>query len=220
MPDHASLIRQLLSQAPVVPVIAIHDLDSAIPLAMALRDGGLPVLEITLRTPHGLPAIRRIKEELEGVIVGAGTVTNLCGLDEAIKAGSEFIITPGTTPRLLSEGCQSPVPFLPGISSASELMVCAEAGLKVLKFFPAESSGGAKSLKAFGGPFPDISFCPTGGIGLHNIADYLAVPSVLSVGGSWLTPDDMVREGNWTAITALAREACLRVAAIREGQHK
>ena len=201
--------------APVVPVIVINDLDHAIPMAQALVQGGIPVLEVTLRTPQGLEAIRRIKAEVEGAVVGAGTVTNIKQLDDALSAGSEFIVTPGVTPTLLDAGVSCGVPFLPGIATVGEMMSCMEKGLTTLKFFPAEANGGAAALKAIGGPFPEMSFCPTGGIGPKNIAEYLALKSVKSVGGSWLTPNNVMSENNWQGITDLATEACQLVRTLR-----
>jgi len=208
--------RAILKQTPVMPVISINDIETAVPLAKALLAGGIPVLEITLRTSLGLEAISRIKQQVEGVIVGAGTIVNKQNLSDAIAAGSEFIITPGLTNDLLNAGIDCGVPFMPGVATVSELMRCVEKGLNTVKFFPAEAAGGAKVLKAFAGPFPDVAFCPTGGIGLHNIAQYLAVPSVLSVGGSWIVPESLIAEGNWAAITQLAQEASQLVAATRK----
>lgn len=206
---------QLFRMAPVIPVITVDDLDTAVPLARALQQGGLPVLEITLRTSQGLDAILRVKEEVEGVIVGAGTVLNPRDLDKVLEAGSDFVITPGLTPDLLRAGSACGVPFMPGITTVSELMCCVEAGLTALKFFPAEASGGARALRAFRGPFPEVLFCPTGGISPDNLAAYLALPSVPTVGGSWMTPGSRVAAGDWQGITALAREAVDLVAAIR-----
>lgn len=207
-------LRHLLTQAPIVPVISISDIDSAVPLARALIAGGIPVLEVTLRTAHGLEAIRRIRAEVEGAIVGVGTVLNERDLDSAVAAGSEFIITPGLTDRLLQAGIDCGVPFMPAVATVSDLMRCLENGLDTLKFFPAEAMGGVKTLKAFAGPFPDVCFCPTGGIGLHNIADYLALPTVLTVGGSWVVPEQLIADGNWSEITLLAREAVELVASL------
>lgn len=207
--------REILQLAPVVPVITIRNVKHAVPLAKALIAGGIPVLEVTLRTPQGLDSIRAIKAEVEGAVVGAGTVLNEKDLDAALEAGSEFVITPGLTDNLLRAGVRCGVSFMPGVATISELMCCMEAGLDTVKFFPAEASGGAKTLKAFGGPFPDIRFCPTGGIGLNNIADYLALKSVLSVGGSWIAADDLIAAEDWASITRLASEATARVASIR-----
>ncbi len=214
--DRSSLTA-VLNAAPMVPVITIERLEDALPLAIALRDGGLPVLEVTLRTEAGAAAISLIKREVEGVIVGAGTVINEQTLELACDAGSEFIVTPGSTDGLLQAATSCSVPLLPGIASVSDIMRCLDHGLHILKFFPAEAAGGVKALKAFAGPFSNLSFCPTGGIGLHNMLDYLSVPSVLSVGGSWVTPSQAVNEGDWSAITSLAQEASERVNALSEG---
>ncbi len=216
--EFSGAARHVLQQAPVVPVITINDLESALPLAKALVAGGIPVLEVTLRTQYGLEAITRIKQEIEGAIVGAGTILSTDDLSKAVAAGSEFIITPGLTDKLLDAGMDCGVPFLPGIATVSDLMRCREKGLNTLKFFPAEANGGAKALKAFGGPFSDVKFCPTGGIGLNNIESYFAVPSVMSVGGSWIVPDNLIAAGDWEGITKLAREACDVVANIKAAQ--
>lgn len=210
--------RDILRQAPVVPVIAINDINSAVPLAQALVAGGIPVLEVTLRTACGLEAIRRIKAEVEGAIVGVGTVVTTNELHAAISAGSQFVITPGLTDGLLAAGSDCGVPFIPAIATVSELMRCQYAGLDTLKFFPAEAMGGAATLKAIAGPFPDVAFCPTGGIGLHNLADYLALASVLTVGGSWVCPEALIAQRNWPAITSLAAEATQLVASLRAAQ--
>lgn len=207
-------LKQLLKQAPIVPVIAINDINNAVPLANALLAGGIPVLEVTLRTAHGLEAIRRIKGEVEGAIVGVGTVLNTQDLDNSVAAGSEFIITPGLTDKLLQAGLACGVPFMPAVATVSDLMRCLENGLDTLKFFPAEAMGGVKTLKAFAGPFPEVCFCPTGGIGLHNLADYLALPTVLTVGGSWVVPEKLIAEGDWSGITRLARDATELVSTI------
>lgn len=212
--SNVSPARLILARAPVVPVITINDIATAVPLAQALVAGGIPVLEVTLRTEHGLDAIRQIRAEVEGAIVGAGTVLSIGDLDAALDAGSEFIITPGLTDTLLRAGASCGVPFMPGVATVSEMMRCLEQGLDTLKFFPAEASGGASALKAFSGPFPEVAFCPTGGIGLNNIGDYLKLPSVLSVGGSWLAPDKLIASGDWAGITRLAREACELVASL------
>jgi len=204
----------ILKMAPVVPVIVINDIDTAVPLANALVKGGIPVLEVTLRTPQGLEAISLIKKEVEGAVVGAGTILSTADLDAAINAGSEFIITPGLTPKLLDAGVECGVPFMPGIANISQMMTCAEKGLETLKFFPAEANGGAKTLKAFAGPCPHINFCPTGGVSINNMKDYLALPNVLSVGGSWIANDKMIAAGDWDGITALAQEATDLVASL------
>lgn len=204
--DRSSL-KAVLCAAPMVPVITVDRLEDALPLAMALRDGGLPVLEITLRTPVGAEAIALIRQEVEGVIVGAGTVVDEATLDAACKAGSEFIVTPGTTERLLQAAKNSGVPLLPGVSNVSDIMRCLDHGFETLKFFPAEAAGGVRALKAFSGPFSGLRFCPTGGIGLHNMREYLSLESVLSIGGSWVCPAEVVNQRDWESITKIAREA-------------
>ncbi|WOJ94551.1 bifunctional 4-hydroxy-2-oxoglutarate aldolase/2-dehydro-3-deoxy-phosphogluconate aldolase [Congregibacter variabilis] len=207
--------RDILSQAPVVPVLAIENLDHAIPLARALVDGGIPVLEVTLRTPAGLPAIRAISEAVPDAIVGAGTVINARDFEAAVDAGSRFVVTPGLTQGILDAAADSSVPLIPGVATVSELMRALDHGIDCLKFFPAEASGGAAALKAFAGPFPNVDFCPTGGIGLHNIDDYLALRSVITVGGSWLTPSALLAAEDWAGVTKLAREAVDHVTAFR-----
>ncbi len=211
----AGRAQEVLKQAPVVPVITINDLAEAVPLAKALVAGGIPVLEVTLRTEHGLAAIEKIKAEVPGAIVGAGTVLDIDDLNRVVAAGAEFIITPGLTDALLDAGVQCGVPFIPGVATVSDLMRCRNKGLRTVKFFPAEAAGGAKTLKAFGGPFGDMTFCPTGGVSLSNLESYLAVPSVLSVGGSWIVPEKDISAGNWEAITQLAKDACDMVQRIR-----
>jgi 2-dehydro-3-deoxyphosphogluconate aldolase/(4S)-4-hydroxy-2-oxoglutarate aldolase len=205
----------LFRQAPVVPVISVRDARDAVPLAEALVAGGLPVLEITLRTAAGLEAIRTVSRAVPGALVGAGTVCSVEDFDAAVDAGSRFIVSPGLTPSLLQRAGGSEVPLVPGVATASELMTAREAGYRLVKFFPAEVAGGVDALRAFSGPFADMLFCPTGGVGLHNIAAYLALPAVVTVGGSWLTPADLLAEENWDAIRELAREAAERVAALR-----
>lgn len=204
--------RQILSKAPVVPVLAIAEVEQAIPLAQALIGGGIPVLEVTLRTPAGLPSIRAIRDAVPDAIVGAGTVLNRDDFHAAVDAGSEFVVTPGLTEGLLEAADGSRAALIPGVATVSEMMMALDHGIDCLKFFPAEASGGAAALKAFAGPFPDVSFCPTGGISLGNMADYLALPSVLTVGGSWLTPADLMGAQDWDGITALAAQASAKVA--------
>ncbi len=206
----------ILRQAPVVPVLTIRDLKQAVPLAQALVDGGVPVLEVTLRTDAGLPSIRAIAEAVPNALVGAGTVLNGEDFAQAVAAGSRFIVTPGLTTSILEAAKGSPVPLIPGVATISELMRARDEGLSCLKFFPAEASGGAAALRAFAGPVSDVHFCPTGGIDLNNLEQYLRLPSVLTVGGSWLTPQDAVDSGDWDRIRSLAREACARVKQIRE----
>lgn len=192
---------------PVVPVIVIDDAKSAVPLARALVAGGLKAIEITLRTPAALDAIRAVAEEVEGGVAGAGTVLDAKQWEAAVKAGAKFVVSPGAGPSLLDAADQSDVPLLPGAVTASEVMHLRDRGYSVLKFFPAEQAGGAAYLNALASPLSGISFCPTGGISLKNARDYLSLPNVVCVGGSWVAPKQMVAEGNWDGITELAAEA-------------
>ena len=178
------------------------------PLAKALIAGGIKVLEVTLRTPVALDVIKKIADEVPEAIIGAGTVTNAQQLKQVVEAGAKFAISPGLTEALLEAGKGYDIPLIPGISSISDLMTAKDAGYDHLKFFPAEASGGVKALKSIGGPFPDVTFCPTGGIGPANYNDYLALSNVRCVGGSWVAPDDAIESGDWDKITQLAKEAC------------
>ncbi len=207
MTDTTARIIEILGQAPIIPVLAIDDLADAEPLALALRDGGLTVIEVTLRTPVAVDAIKRIKANVPGVIVGSGTVVTPAQVDQSVAAGVEFIVTPGFSRALVDQIATTVVPVLPGVTTPTEIMAGYEAGLTVFKFFPAETSGGTSALKAFQGPFAEASFCPTGGIRQSNIADYLTLPNVRSVGGMWMVPADMVAAKNWAAITELSQAA-------------
>ena len=198
---------EIFAAGPVVPVLVIHKVEHAVPIAHALIKGGIRVLEVTLRTPAALEVIKAISEQVPDAIIGAGTVTNAQQLKEVTDAGAKFAISPGMTADLLAAGMQGSVPLIPGISSISDLMKAKDAGYTHLKFFPAEASGGIKAIKSIGGPFPDITFCPTGGIGPNNYRDYLALPNVKCVGGSWLAPDEAIANGDWDAITELASTA-------------
>ena len=198
----------IFAAGPVVPVLVIKDLDKAVPLAKALIAGGIKVLEVTLRTPVALDVIKKIADEVPEAIIGAGTVTNAQQLKQVVEAGAKFAISPGLTEALLEAGKGYDIPLIPGISSISDLMTAKDAGYDHLKFFPAEASGGVKALKSIGGPFPDVTFCPTGGIGPANYNDYLALSNVRCVGGSWVAPDDAIESGDWDKITQLAKEAC------------
>ncbi|MCL7420591.1 MAG: bifunctional 4-hydroxy-2-oxoglutarate aldolase/2-dehydro-3-deoxy-phosphogluconate aldolase [Methylobacter sp.] len=200
-------IKDIMNTSPVVPVMVINKLEHAVPLAHALVEGGLKVLEITLRTPIALDAIRRIKAEVPGAIVGAGTVINLETLKQAIDAGSEFLVSPGVTESLIDAALQSGVPILPGVISPSEVMRLMEKGITEMKFFPAEAAGGIPMLKSIGGPLPQVTFCPTGGISPKNAADYLALSNVACVGGSWMAPADLVDKEDWQEIKRRATEA-------------
>jgi len=197
----------LMKLAPVVPVVVLDDVDSAVPLARALVAGGLPVIEVTLRTGAALEGIRRIAAEVPGAVVGAGTVVTPGQVEEAAGAGSRFLVSPGCTETLRAAMADSGLPFLPGVSTVSEAMALLEHGVTELKFFPAKAAGGAPFLKALYGPLPGLSFCPTGGITLDSAPGFLTLPNVPCVGGSWLTPADAVASGDWARIERLAAEA-------------
>ena len=198
---------ELLGATRVVPVITIKDADTAVPLARALVAGGLPVLEITLRTDAGLESIRRIAAEVPDGVVGAGTVITPQQLHAARRAGAQFIVSPGCTDSLAEAAAEAGGAFLPGAVTASEVLRLLELGIPLMKFFPAETSGGVAALKALGAPFPQVRFCPTGGIDLQRAAGYLALPNVVCIGGSWMVPGDLIAAGDWDAIQALAAEA-------------
>lgn len=197
----------LIARAPVIPVVVIDRIEDAVPLARALVAGGLPLIEVTLRTPVALEAMRLIAAEVEGAVVGAGTVTERAQIDAVIKAGATYIVTPGTTPDLAKALAEAPIPVLPGCATASEAMTLAAMGFHVLKFFPAEPSGGAPFLKGLGGPLPHLRFCPTGGIGPKNAGEYLALPNVVAVGGSWVVPADAIKAGNFETVRELSLAA-------------
>jgi 2-dehydro-3-deoxyphosphogluconate aldolase/(4S)-4-hydroxy-2-oxoglutarate aldolase len=192
--------------APVVPVLVIDDLSHAKPLAEALVAGGLPALEVTLRTPVALDAIRAMSE-VPGGVVGAGTLLTPADVKAAKAAGATFGVSPGATDRIIAACEEEGLPLLPGAATASEIMLLLEQGYTVQKFFPAEQAGGAAYLKAIGAPLPQVKFCPTGGISLKIAPDYLALKNILCVGGSWVAPKEAMARGDWAAITALAREA-------------
>ena len=197
----------LFEQGPVVPVIVIKDLADAVPMAKALLAGGIKVLEVTLRTPVALEAIRLLAQEVPDAIVGAGTVTTAAQLQQVLEAGAKFAISPGLTRELLQAGKDCSIPLIPGIASISELMEGTGLGYSHFKFFPAEAAGGVKTLKSIHGPFADIRFCPTGGINEKNFLEYLALPNVKCVGGSWIVPDDAVASKDWDRITQLCQAA-------------
>lgn len=207
MTNKTELLLSLLNGQPVIPVLKIDDVADAVPLARALARGGLPVIEVTLRTRDALEAIRRIRQEVEDAVVGAGTVLNARQFDDATRAGSRFIVSPGATRQLFEAARGSEVPLLPGAITPAEIMAAAEEGLDFLKFFPAEQAGGAAFLKSLASPFAGIRFCPTGGVTAGNAGDYLSLPNVICVGGSWIAPDAMVKAGQWDAIEKLARAA-------------
>lgn len=197
----------LMRRGPVIPILTIEDAGKAAPLARALAAGGLEVMEVTLRTPAALAAIRRIADEVPDVALGAGTILNGRDYDAAVAAGARFIVTPGLTDALIRVAMDGPVPLLAGVATASELMRGLDAGLTHFKFFPAEAAGGAPVLAAFQGPFAAARFCPTGGVNAKNAPAYLALANVVCVGGAWVAPARAIEAGDWAAITALAREA-------------
>ena len=197
----------LLRSGTVIPVLTIERVEDAVPLASALVGGGVRVLEVTLRTPVAIPAAKAIMAAVPEAVVGIGTILNAEDLARAAAIGARFGISPGATPELLRAAAASALPFAPGIATASELMQALAHGFDLVKFFPAEQSGGIKALRALAGPFPDVRFCPTGGIGEANAAAWLAEPNVVAVGGSWLCPAADVRSGNWTGITAMCNRA-------------
>lgn len=192
---------------PVIPVIVIEDLAHAVPLAEALRAGGVRVLEITLRTAVALEAIRAVAREVPEAIVGAGTLTRPQDFADALAAGARFGVSPGLTPELIQTAQETRLPLLPGVMTPSDTIAARMAGFGALKLFPAQQAGGVGMLKALGGPFPDVMFCPTGGVSPENAPDFLALPNVACVGGSWLTPQPALIAGDWGRITALAQEA-------------
>ncbi|MBB5780166.1 bifunctional 4-hydroxy-2-oxoglutarate aldolase/2-dehydro-3-deoxy-phosphogluconate aldolase [Nonomuraea jabiensis] len=197
----------LLDLAPVIPVVVIDDVESAVPMARALVAGGLPVIEVTLRTPAAREAIARIAAEVPEATVGAGTIRSSEDISASVAAGARFLVSPGTTLSLVEAMDSSGVPYLPGAATVSEVMALVERGVKELKFFPAEAAGGVPYLKALAGPLPDVRFCPTGGIRVNTAADYLALPNVGCVGGTWLTPADALAAGDWGRVEKLASEA-------------
>lgn len=199
--------KDVLNAGPVMPVMVIQNLDDAVPLAKALVAGGIKVLEITLRTPIALDAIRLISAQVKDAIVGAGTITTPEQLKAAEEAGAVFAISPGLTPTLLSAANAGTIALIPGISTLSELMTGMEYGLDHFKFFPAEAAGGIPMLKSIAGPVPYATFCPTGGISPENYNAYLQLSNVACVGGSWLVPADAVKNKNWTKVTELAKQA-------------
>jgi 2-dehydro-3-deoxyphosphogluconate aldolase/(4S)-4-hydroxy-2-oxoglutarate aldolase len=213
MAQRSEPLIELLAGQPVIPVLRIERLQDAVPLAAALARGGLPAIEITLRTPVAVDAIRLVAEEVPQAIVGAGTILSARDYRRAADAGARFIVSPGTTQELLDEASLGRVPLLPGAVTPSEIMALQEEGYTVLKFFPAEQAGGAPYLKSLAAPLAAMRFCPTGGITPKNAGSYLALPNVICIGGSWVAPDDLIQAGKWDAIEKLAADA----AALRKG---
>ena len=205
--SRSDALAPIVQSAPVVPVVIVDDAASAVPLARALVAGGLPVVEITLRTDAALDAIAAVAAEVDGAIVGAGTVLSADQWQAAEKAGARYMVSPGASPNLLAAARDSAVPLMPGAATASEAMRLLEEGYTIQKFFPAEPAGGTAFLKALASPLPTVRFCPTGGIGAANAGNYLALPNVICVGGSWVAPSEAIAAGDWARIEALARDA-------------
>jgi 2-dehydro-3-deoxyphosphogluconate aldolase/(4S)-4-hydroxy-2-oxoglutarate aldolase len=200
-------IREILGLAPVIPVLTIGDAAHAVPLAQALIAGGLRVLEVTLRTPIAISAVEAIRQAVPEAVVGVGTLTKAVDFAAAGRAGAQFGVTPGLTQELAAAARGARFPLLPGVMTPTELIAARQAGFNVLKLFPAAQAGGVGMLRALAAPFPDVAFCPTGGITRETAPDYLAVPNVMCVGGSWMAPAALIERGDWAGIEALAREA-------------
>ncbi|EJB48817.1 bifunctional 4-hydroxy-2-oxoglutarate aldolase/2-dehydro-3-deoxy-phosphogluconate aldolase [Helicobacter pylori] len=200
-------IIEVLQISPIVPVVVIEDLNDAVPLAQSLIEGGIPIIEVTLRSSCALEAIELIAKNVPKMRVGAGTILNLTQLEQAQNRGAEFLISPGLTIKLLEHAKKKDMPLIPGVSSSSEVMQALEWGYSALKFFPAEYCGGVKLLNAFNGPFKGVKFCPTGGISVDNMRSYLNLENVLCVGGSWLTPKDLIQNKEWDKITEICKRA-------------
>ncbi len=202
---------EVLQISPIVPVVVIENIKDAVPLAQSLIEGGIPIIEVTLRSSCALEAIELIAKNVPKMCVGAGTILNPTQLEQAQNRGAEFLISPGLTIKLLEHAKKKDMPLIPGVSSSSEVMQALEWGYSALKFFPAEYCGGVKLLNAFNGPFKGVKFCPTGGISADNMRSYLNLENVLCVGGSWLTPKDLIQNKEWDKIT----EICKRALALR-----
>ena len=200
-------IENILTSAPVVPVVVIENLEDAVPLAKALFNGGLKALEITLRTPVAAEAVKLMKEAVPEAYVGTGTVIDKATFEASVAAGADFMVSPGVNDELLALAKESDIPFLPGAATPSEVMNLASHGFKFLKFFPAEAAGGTPMLKSIGGPLPQVKFCPTGGISLETAPKYLALDNVVCVGGTWMLDKELIANKDWQAIEALAKQA-------------
>ncbi|WQW78431.1 bifunctional 4-hydroxy-2-oxoglutarate aldolase/2-dehydro-3-deoxy-phosphogluconate aldolase [Helicobacter pylori] len=200
-------IIEVLQISPIVPVVVIENIKDAVPLAQSLIEGGIPIIEVTLRSSCALEAIELIAKNVPKMRVGAGTILNPTQLEQAQNRGAEFLISPGLTPSLLEHAKKKDMPLIPGVSSSSEVMQALELGYSALKFFPAEYCGGVKLLNAFNGPFKGVKFCPTGGISADNMRSYLNLENVVCVGGSWLTPKDLIQNKEWDKITEICKRA-------------
>ncbi len=200
-------IIEVLQISPIIPVVVIEDIKDAVPLAQSLVEGGIQIIEVTLRSSCALEAIELIAKNVPKMRVGAGTILNLTQLDQAQNRGAEFLISPGLTIKLLEHAKKKDMPLIPGVSSSSEVMQALELGYSALKFFPAEYCGGVKLLNAFNGPFKGVKFCPTGGISADNMRSYLNLENVLCVGGSWLTPKNLIQNKEWDKITEICKRS-------------
>ncbi|WQY70909.1 bifunctional 4-hydroxy-2-oxoglutarate aldolase/2-dehydro-3-deoxy-phosphogluconate aldolase [Helicobacter pylori] len=198
-------IIEILQISPIVPVVVVENIKDAVPLAQSLIEGGIPIIEVTLRSSCALEAIELIAKNVPKMRVGAGTILNLTQLEQAQNRGAEFLISPGLTIKLLEHAKKKDMPLIPGVSSSSEVMQALELGYSALKFFPAEYCGGVKLLNAFNGPFKGVKFCPTGGVSVDNMRSYLNLENVLCVGGSWLTPKDLIQNKEWDKITEICK---------------
>ncbi|GAA7129593.1 ketohydroxyglutarate aldolase [Helicobacter pylori] len=204
-------IIEVLQISPIVPVVVIENIKDAVPLAQSLIEGGIPIIEVTLRSSCALEAIELIAKNVPKMRVGTGTILNLTQLEQAQNRGAEFLISPGLTIKLLEHAKKKDMPLIPGVSSSSEVMQALELGYSALKFFPAEYCGGVKLLNAFNGPFKGVKFCPTGGISADNMRSYLDLENVLCVGGSWLTPKDLIQNKEWDKITEICKRALANI---------
>ncbi len=205
-PTHDDVL-SIMKLAPVIPVLTVRDAEDGVAQATALVAGGLTAIEVTLRTPSAIAAIKAIAERVPGATVGAGTITRPEQIDEAVAAGARFLVSPGASPRLAQAAAQAPIPFLPGVATVSEAMALMDLGIRAMKLFPAEAVGGVKLLSSIAAPLPDLKFCPTGGIDLAKAPAYLALPNVVCVGGSWMLPKQAIAEGDYRQVEVLAREA-------------
>jgi 2-dehydro-3-deoxyphosphogluconate aldolase / (4S)-4-hydroxy-2-oxoglutarate aldolase len=212
----ASAFDRIVDGCPIIPVLVVEDAAQAVPLARALMAGGIAALEITLRSAAALDAIQRIAAEVPDALVGAGTVLDAAQFPAACRVGARFIVSPGATDALYEAAHGAELPYLPAVATAGEIMFGMERGYHRFKFFPAARAGGVAALKDFAGPFPEARFCPTGGVGAENFVEYLALPNVFAVGGSWLAPADKVKAEDWPAITALAQRAVGEAKAVRQ----
>ena len=200
-------VLSIMTLAPVIPVLTVRDAEDGVAQAKALVAGGLLAIEVTLRTPGALAASAAIAARVPGATVGAGTITHPEQIDAAVKAGARFLVSPGASPRLAQAAAQAPIPFLPGVATASEALALMDLGFRAMKLFPAEAVGGVKLLASLAAPLPDLKFCPTGGIDLAKAPSYLALPNVVCVGGSWMLPKQALADGDYAKVEALSREA-------------